>query len=57
MFYFKLIYLIHDTLKYTRPFLKLENLSQFESENEVIFSMGALFRIESVEQYDMWYNR
>ena len=46
---------IHDALQYTRPFFKLENLSQFQSEKEIIFSMGALFRIESIEQHDMWY--
>jgi tetratricopeptide (TPR) repeat protein len=46
---------IADALQYTRPFLKLESLSQFESESEVIFALGALFRIESIEEYDMWY--
>ncbi|CAF3322637.1 unnamed protein product [Rotaria socialis] len=40
-----------DTLNFTCPFFKLENVSQFETESEVIFSMGALFRIESIEQY------
>ncbi|CAF2524499.1 unnamed protein product [Rotaria sp. Silwood2] len=44
-----------NTSKCTCPFLKLEHLSQYQSENEVIFSMGALFRIESIEKYDMWY--
>ncbi|CAF1345482.1 unnamed protein product [Adineta steineri] len=46
---------IQDTLQYTRPFSKIESLSQFKTESEVIFSMGALFRIESVEQDYMWY--
>ncbi|CAF3425281.1 unnamed protein product [Rotaria sp. Silwood2] len=44
-----------DTSNYICPFLKIENLSQFQSESEVIFSLGALFRIESVEKYNMWF--
>ncbi|CAF3532636.1 unnamed protein product [Rotaria socialis] len=46
-----------DALKVSCPFLKIEKLGQFEAENEVIFSLGALFRIESIEQYDIWYVR
>ncbi|CAF1469972.1 unnamed protein product, partial [Rotaria sordida] len=44
-----------DASNYTCPFSKLENLSQFQSESEVIFSLGALFRIESIEKYNMWF--
>ncbi|CAF1448890.1 unnamed protein product [Rotaria magnacalcarata] len=46
---------INGGLKYNRPFFRLESLSQFQSESEIIFSMGTLFYIESVEQYDVWY--
>ncbi|CAF3625049.1 unnamed protein product [Adineta steineri] len=42
---------ITRSLSYAQPFSKLDELSQFEHENEVIFAMGTLFRIESFEEY------
>lgn len=47
--------IVNEQLDYTRPFYKLDNLSQFESENEVIFSMGTLFRIVSVEKFHIYF--
>jgi hypothetical protein len=38
------------SLSYTRPFFKAESLSQFSDEKEIIFSMGTIFRIISIEE-------
>lgn len=38
-----------DTKKTTKPFANAQSLSTMQNENEIIFSIGTVFRIESVE--------
>ena len=40
---------------HTIPFAKIDYLSVYEDEDEVLFSMAAVFRIDKVEQYgNLW---
>ena len=41
---------IGKSLAYSHPFYKLDDVSQFEDEKEIIFSLGTLFRVVSVEK-------
>ncbi|CAF0830058.1 unnamed protein product [Adineta steineri] len=45
-----------DPSKTTRPFANIQLLSVMKNENEIIFSIGTVFRIESVELItdDLW---
>jgi hypothetical protein len=45
---------IGDSLSYTRPFFKVDSLSHFTGENEIIFSIGTVFRIRSVKEDSHW---
>ncbi|CAF1148463.1 unnamed protein product [Didymodactylos carnosus] len=41
-----------DTRKCPRPFHNVENMSYFRAEQEILFSLGTVFRIVSVKQLD-----
>lgn len=41
-----------DEVSLDRPFAFIGSFSDKHDENEILFSMGSIFRIESVEQYD-----
>ena len=45
-----------DPVSYRRPFARIGDLSFNKDEDEVLFAMGTVFRIESVELYtdDIW---
>ena len=42
--------IINPNRKQTKPFADIENLSYFQGENEILFFMGSIFRIELVEK-------
>lgn len=48
---------ISDSLSYNAPFFKVNSVSQFRGESEIIFSMGTNFRIISIEQDSVWHIR
>ena len=47
---------LDKTVKSNSPFASIRNLSHFEKENEVLFSIASVFRIKSVEPLndDIW---
>jgi tetratricopeptide (TPR) repeat protein len=47
---------IFDMSKETTPFAPIKSYSCYEEEDEVLFTIGAIFKVESVEQMDdMWH--
>ncbi|UJR19260.1 hypothetical protein I4U23_022389 [Adineta vaga] len=40
----------------TKPFAKIQEYTFYKTENEVLFTLGTIFRIDSVEQYsdNLW---
>jgi tetratricopeptide (TPR) repeat protein len=47
---------VEDMSKETTPFAPIKSFSCFEEEDEVLFTIGAIFKVQSVEQHEnMWH--